>query len=311
MQNQKTQNTRMTHSNSSDIPLLDPTQFHDYIFQDWVPKVQRFFEEFHIAKIEDYREHIRVPLLPHKRSVSFFMFITKGKIIRSKGLSEFEVLPNNFFLLPAHQITSVEYISPDIEGYYCHFMPEIINDQWIKTLSSIDFSFFQFIGNPLVAIKNPERITQLLKILEDEYIKNETERFRLIVMYLLTLLAEVSLQAQHVDKQNKNAATILTQRYKNALSELIYEKKTVAEFADYLSVTPNHLHKCVKAATGKSAHQLLDEMRLLEAKVLLRQTTLSIGEIAYKVGKFDHSDFTRFFRSKTNTTPQKYRQGEN
>ena len=293
---------------SPQVPLLNPSQFDAYIFQDWVPKVLEFYEKFHIAKIEDYKEHLKLPMPPHRRSVYFFIFITKGKIVRSKALTNYEITAGHFFFLPAHQITSLEYVSPDAEGYYCHFSPEIFNTNWIKASMNTDFPFFQLVGNPLVLVKNPERHLQLLQILETEYLNNLKERFNLISIYLLSLFAEVSLEVTSTPVQNNNAATILTQRYKNALSEFIYEKKTVLEFAEHLSVTTNHLHKCVKATTGKSAHQLLDEMRLLEAKVLLRQTTLSIGEIAFKIGQFDPSDFSRFFKSKTNMTPQQYRQ---
>ncbi|MDZ7899775.1 MAG: helix-turn-helix transcriptional regulator [Arcicella sp.] len=67
------------------------------------------------------------------------------------------------------------------------------------------------------------------------------------------------------------------------------------------------MHKCVKATVGKSAHELLEDMRVLEAKVLLKQSTMSIGEIAFKIGKFEPSDFSRFFKSKTNITPKQYR----
>jgi transcriptional regulator GlxA family with amidase domain len=65
-----------------------------------------------------------------------------------------------------------------------------------------------------------------------------------------------------------------------------------------------------KAATGKSAHNLLDEMRVLEAKVLLKQTDLTIGEIAFKIGRFEPSDFSRFFKANTGMTPLKYRLSE-
>ncbi len=293
----------------SKVPILYPSQFDEYIFQNWKPNVHGFYEEFHIARIENYKQHLKLPLPPHRRSVYFFIFISKGKVIRSKGLTNYAVLPNHFFFLPANQITSLEYVSPDAEGFYCHFFPEIFNHRWLKTSVSVDFSFFQLTGNPLVQVNNPQRQLQLLDILENEYQNNTKERFGLISIYLLSLFSEVSLQADS-GRIHNNAATLLTQRYKNALSELIYEKKTVSEFANYLSVTTNHLHKCVKATTGKSAHQLLDEMRLLEAKVLLQQTALSVGEIAFKIGQFDPSDFSRFFKSKTSMTPQQYRQSQ-
>ena len=58
---------------------------------------------------------------------------------------------------------------------------------------------------------------------------------------------------------------------------------------------------------GKSAHDVLKEMLLLEAKVLLKQTNLTISEIAYKIGKNEISDFARFFKSQTKMTPSEYR----
>ena len=108
-----------------------------------------------------------------------------------------------------------------------------------------------------------------------------------------------------------NAASNLTQRYKILLSEQIYNKKTVIEFAEILAVSPNHLHKCVKTTTGKSAHELLEEMRLLEAKVLLKQTSMRIAEVAFKIGGFEPSDFSRFFKSKTGISPKEYRNLQN
>jgi AraC family transcriptional regulator, transcriptional activator of pobA len=48
-------------------------------------------------------------------------------------------------------------------------------------------------------------------------------------------------------------------------------------------------------------------MRILESKVLLKQTDKSISEIADAIGKEDPSDFSRFFKLKTGQTPNQYR----
>jgi AraC family transcriptional regulator, transcriptional activator of pobA len=68
-----------------------------------------------------------------------------------------------------------------------------------------------------------------------------------------------------------------------------------------------HLNKCVKSTLGKSAHDLLSDMLILEAKVLLKQTNLTILEIAYKIGRNEISDFTRFFKAQTGMKPSDYR----
>lgn len=292
---------------SSKIPILTPSQFDDYIFMGWKAPNSDFYDNFHIERIENYKNNLQLPLPPHRRSVYFFIFLTKGQAIRSKGLTNYTIEPNHFFFLPANQITSLELISEDAEGFYCHFMPEIFNQPMIKIDLEKDFSFFQLTAEPLLKADDPERYIQILQILFDENKKNQQSRFNLVPIYLLSLFSELKHQIQFQKVQAKNASTYITQRYKNALSELIYEKKSVQEFADYLAISANHLHKCVKATTGKSAHELLEDMRILEAQVLLKQTNLSIGEIAFKIGKFDPSDFSRFFKSKVKTTPIQYR----
>lgn len=295
----------------SKIPLLNPSQFDDYIFANWKPRVSGFYDKFHVERIENYKQHLRIPLQPHRRSVYFLIFITKGMATRSKGLTHYDVWPNHVFCLPAGEITALERVDDNTEGFYCHFLPEIFNQSFIRTDIAKDFPFFQFTGEPIVKVAEPERVIKLLEILEREYKRNDNDRFDLIPMYLLTLLSELKHWAQPAQQNTKNAAAFITQRYKNALTEFIYEKKSVQEFSEYLSISPNHLHKCVKATVGKSAHELLEDMRILEAKVLLKQTSMSVAEIAFKIGRFDPSDFSRFFKAKTSMTPRQYRQFEN
>ena len=147
----------------------------------------------------------------------------------------------------------------------------------------------------------------MLNRLKSEY-DGRTEKFDIISVYLLALLAEVKRFYGTVFKPSENAAFRITQQYKEALMRSVYKKQKVNEYADLLAVTPNHLNKCVKAVMGKSAHDLLDEMILLKAKALLKQTNLPISDVADKIGKEYLSDFIRFFKSKTGVTPTEYRQ---
>ena len=87
----------------------------------------------------------------------------------------------------------------------------------------------------------------------------------------------------------------------------IHENQKISFYADILAVSPEHLNRSIKSAFGKTAHNYLDEMLLLEAKVLLKQSTFNISEIAYQIGKETPGDFIRFFKSKTGTTPKQSR----
>lgn len=286
------------------IPTVKPSEFDDYLFANWKAPVTSLYENFHVSRIEDYKNHLKLPTPPHRRSVYFFLFITNGQVVRRKDLTKFELKRDSCFCLSADQITSIDFVSQDATGFYMHFLPEIFNHPNLKVDLIKDFPFFSNWNEPHFEINDDRKIKNLFEMLIKEHLNENKE---VLPFYLITLLSEIKNLAQINQNKKQDASSILTYKYKNALSEFIYSKKTVSEYADYLSVTPNHLLKCVKNTTGKTAHELLDEMRILESKVLLKQTDKSISEIADAIGKEDPSDFSRFFKLKTGQTPNQYR----
>src|SRR5580658_7536003 len=65
--------------------------------------------------------------------------------------------------------------------------------------------------------------------------------------------------------------------------------------------------RLIKRIFGLTPHQLITQTRLAAASQLLRETNRSLAEIALDCGFYDHSAFTRAFRSATNLTPSQYR----
>lgn len=288
--------------------ILKPLEFDSHFFSsNWQAPNYGFYQKFHISSIQVYKEHLALPLLPHRRAVHYFMFLTKGTVSRSKGLNSYEIKAGQIFFLPAEQISTFENISEDAQGFYCHFQPDILYQAHLRIDIENDFPFFLLKSEPIVELKNISKIEKLCNFLNEEYVLSDKDRFNLVPVFLLAILLECKYSIANTISKTKTATEVITNKYKNALSEYIYEKKTVAEFAKYLSVSANHLNKCVKDTTGKSAHDLLQEMRILEAKVLLKQSELNIGEIAFKVGQFETSDFSRLFKKYTNITPRQFR----
>lgn len=82
---------------------------------------------------------------------------------------------------------------------------------------------------------------------------------------------------------------------------------SIKEYASRLNITPNHLNKRVKHETGNTASEVIREITILEAKVLLLQTTMTIKEISKELGFNDDSCFGRLFKNKTNYSPSGYR----
>ena len=82
--------------------------------------------------------------------------------------------------------------------------------------------------------------------------------------------------------------------------------KTVEHVAGLLSVTPAHLWLAVKRLTGQTPSQIINQRILVEAQSLLRQSGMTVSEIAYHLDFKEKSHFTRFFKNLTGLTPLEY-----
>jgi len=83
--------------------------------------------------------------------------------------------------------------------------------------------------------------------------------------------------------------------------------RTASDFASQLNVHVNHLNRAIKETTNKTTSQIIAERLLKEAKILLRQTSWSIFEIAYILGFSEATNFNNFFKKHAQLSPSKFR----
>ena len=96
-------------------------------------------------------------------------------------------------------------------------------------------------------------------------------------------------------------------RREQLVSKQFVTKQSVADYADQLGVTVNHLNKTVKAATGYTPGQLIRQEIVLEAKRLMQHTDLTATEIGYRLAFDDPSYFGRFFKREVGVSPGQFR----
>ena len=99
----------------------------------------------------------------------------------------------------------------------------------------------------------------------------------------------------------------LALRFLKLLNENFKQERTVQFYADILCLTPGYLSKVLKTVSKKTAGQLIDEAVIMESKLLLKNQTLSISEVADELQFSDQSFFGKYFKKHTGHSPSKFR----
>jgi transcriptional regulator GlxA family with amidase domain len=92
------------------------------------------------------------------------------------------------------------------------------------------------------------------------------------------------------------------------LRDRVSEPVSIAHMAETLGMSRRTLHRRFRLATGSTPLAYLQNLRIAEARDLLRVSNLSVSEIAWQLGLQDVSHFSRLFRQQVGMTPLRYRQ---
>lgn len=86
-----------------------------------------------------------------------------------------------------------------------------------------------------------------------------------------------------------------------------YQTCTLESTASFFNINPNYLTTLLKQTTGNSYKELVQHQRLIKACQLLRNTDLTVTEVANQVGYENMNFFYKKFKDKYNSSPKEYR----
>lgn len=103
------------------------------------------------------------------------------------------------------------------------------------------------------------------------------------------------------------AESSVVQNFVDLIDLHFLEHWQVSDYAKALSVSPTHLSRLARAATGRSAIRMIEARIMREARRNLAYTNLSISTIAYSLGYADPAYFTRVFMKDAGVSPKAFR----
>lgn len=284
------------------IPVYSIEQFHRH--QD--KTIQYQVEIFN--KNRDFKV-----TYPHRHDDFYeILFITHGSGLYTIDNQKYEITTDSLFFLSPGQIHEIE-VSEDINGFIFLFTSSFYHFNKTNAHKIFELPFFYSLhkeNHPYLHIANPTK-NKLLDLFEQSiYEQNhlETDKEEALRALLDLILIHCKREYPFSDENKPIKSKILVRRFKQLIEEKCFENISVTEYALLLHVTPNHLSETVKLITGRTSTELINDRMLMEIKLLLKETDLSISEIAFKLNFSDQSYFSKYFKKLTNSTPQAYRE---
>ncbi len=282
---------------------------------DWIPdNLRNEIGHFNVFRHEPI-EPGKTKQLPYKRRDFYKIMLVLGDISMNYADQVVSVKKQALFFSNPQIPYNCENLERIEAGYYC-----IFNQHFFHKFGDLNqYSVFQPSGNHVFELldEQVEPVSAIYRKMFEEIQSDYLHKYdvlRNLVFELLHFAMKIQ-PATKYDKQLINAS----QRISALFLELLERQfpidenhqsvslRTASDFSNQLNVHINHLNRSVKETTGKTTSQLIAERILQEAKILLRHSKWSVGEIAFALGFTEVTHFNNFFKKHVQLSPLKFR----
>ncbi len=140
---------------------------------------------------------------------------------------------------------------------------------------------------------------------QPEKLKLPYQRIKVLELFLYLTQMEFAPQNRLTEYQTKQVEIV--REIHDQLLQHMEQRVTIEELSKQYLVNPTTLKSAFKAVYGTSLAAHIKKHRMEQAAKMLRETDLSIAEIAQAVGYVSQSKFTTAFKSFFQVLPSEYR----
>lgn len=265
-------------------------------------------------QVENFHIHRNFKVsYPHRHDDFYeILYLTKGNGSYTIDSKKYEIKPNSIFFVSPGQIHELD-LSADIKGYIFLFTSYFYHFNKSNPYKLFELPFFYNLNSQtpplfLEIAEKQENFSNLFKKAIYENLENLAdceEVIRAILDLILIECKRLYPAENEIDKTQKGK--ILVKRFKKLIEEKCIENLSIKQYAGLLQISPNYLSETVKATTGRTSTDLINDRMLLEIKQMLSHTDKIISEIAYQLNFADQSYFSKYFKKLAGVSPGEWR----
>jgi AraC-like DNA-binding protein len=282
-------------------------------------------EPFDLYSLTDVLSMSRISddflLLDDIKNVPFFEQPTKfdmaiaavcltGCIEGSIDMKRYTASAQSFFLVLPDQMLQFHRTSEDFSGLFFIASKRFIANLELN-IKDASATFIQLHKSPITALSQQDfalvmdyyQILKKTAQMTDNASRKEIVRF--LVQAMFYGLSNIWRQEDGVKLRKK----AMFDAFCDLIMSHYKESRELTFYADKLNRTPRYLSALIKEVTGRTATRWINHYVILQAKLLLKSTDMTIQEISNDLNFANQSCFGKYFKQNTGMAPSDYREG--
>lgn len=263
----------------------------------------------------DSREMDTSFISPYRADHNSIHLITEGEVNVKINLLEYTLKKNDLVLFTTNMIRYFGTVTPNCKATNLLFYNDYLLNSGIPSKTAEAYDYLTGIVNPVVSLNDHQvdlfktQLAALALKMKDTrknrfYAEDILRHLFSAIIFEVGALYQSETRPYVVSGSRKDHVVY---QFLKLVMKRFKEERSVQAYADMLNVTPKYLSSATRSLTGKTAGDLIDEMLIVEAKVLLNESGMPIAHIAETLNFSDQFVFSKFFKKHCGQNPSSFR----
>ena len=232
--------------------------------------------------------------------------IVRGSAIYRINLTDYQLREHDMIFMPPDTIVEIENLSADyaVEVLVVNSLPGVSHEDAVQILP-------HDIIHLSLADEDWQRTSGYIRLIADEL---HRENYPAVSHLILALQCDINSLWQRMEKsgtdRRQSRGEEVFSRFLVLLRKYGMTHRNIPFYAAQLALTPNHLSAVVRQQSGLSVMDWINRTTIMEAKILLKHSTLMMYEISDRLCFPEPTAFNRYFKKQTGITPLEYRESQ-
>ena len=253
-----------------------------------------------------------IPTEPTRMNFILMALCRRGRAQYTIDTREQSVKPGDLLFISERHIVSGYMASPDFECL-CIMVSTQFYHGFIQNVKNVSSLLLFSMNNPVVQLtpREAQVYSNYYQTIREK-MSDTAHHYRtpLVKALLLAMFYDMSGVIWRVEQQGRTTQTrsdALFARFIRLLEEHFRTERRVSWYAEQLCITPKYLSEVVKQVSKRTPNEWIDNYVVLEMRVLLKNSTKNIKEIAEELSFPNQSFLGKYFKEHVGVSPSVYR----